>query len=472
MLEFNQSHGGGGGGGFDSPGPSLVETVQVVIRSAKWNYNPENSSAPSQLHPGGGSQSRPGFMDLSAGVDLLSAQNLLLGSLSKFSLTGSMSEGTFTEPNLRDGPAESSRVENHQIGFLIQRNLSVMFSADPQTFTVLRSEKPDPPLGGLESWSPRGSVRLCGPSGSECFPQIRQSRVIWKASGRPYLRSTNGPIKGPRQRLRLRVWTWSQDYPGVWCSDQDLGVTNKFKRLFLTCSADLRQVEQMVPGPGPSNMVFRSDSLTKSSHTRRNPDVPVCSLIWDQARTGDKERRDLKSCSAVSRQTGQGPRRCPQSTRPPPSDQRGWASSKCRDWSVALWPAPFQRKQEIKDRAPSRDDTRARRESEGRERGASERGERGGRERVWPKTSTGVRWAAGRPKTFETPPQVRSAVDPQFQFDELHPHGGGGGLADWDSPGPSPVLIRWSRIIEEVSTERVCRSVKESECLGPSSVLR
>lgn len=48
MLEFNQSD-----GGFDSPGPSLVdffifiiirvETVQVVIRSAKWNYNPENS---------------------------------------------------------------------------------------------------------------------------------------------------------------------------------------------------------------------------------------------------------------------------------------------------------------------------------------------------------------------------------------------------------------------------------------------
>lgn len=54
MLEFNQSHHGGGGdsgssgGGFDSPGPSLVETVQVVIRSAKWNYNPENSCAQSQ----------------------------------------------------------------------------------------------------------------------------------------------------------------------------------------------------------------------------------------------------------------------------------------------------------------------------------------------------------------------------------------------------------------------------------------
>lgn len=52
MLEFNQSD--CGGGSFDSPGPSLVdfffifiiirvETVQVVIRSAKWNYNPENS---------------------------------------------------------------------------------------------------------------------------------------------------------------------------------------------------------------------------------------------------------------------------------------------------------------------------------------------------------------------------------------------------------------------------------------------
>ncbi len=46
MLEFNQSD----CGGFDSPGPSLVgfipvETVQVVIRSAKWNYNPENSCA-------------------------------------------------------------------------------------------------------------------------------------------------------------------------------------------------------------------------------------------------------------------------------------------------------------------------------------------------------------------------------------------------------------------------------------------
>lgn len=44
MLEFNQSN----CDGFDSPGPSLVgfipvETVQVVIRSAKWSYNPENS---------------------------------------------------------------------------------------------------------------------------------------------------------------------------------------------------------------------------------------------------------------------------------------------------------------------------------------------------------------------------------------------------------------------------------------------
>lgn len=49
MLEFNQSD-CSSSGFFDSPGPSLVgffiffmETVQVVIRSAKWNYNPENS---------------------------------------------------------------------------------------------------------------------------------------------------------------------------------------------------------------------------------------------------------------------------------------------------------------------------------------------------------------------------------------------------------------------------------------------
>lgn len=53
MLEFNQSD----CSGFDSPGPSLVgfipvETVQVVIRSAKWNYNPENSSAHSQFQQG------------------------------------------------------------------------------------------------------------------------------------------------------------------------------------------------------------------------------------------------------------------------------------------------------------------------------------------------------------------------------------------------------------------------------------
>lgn len=54
MLEFNQSD----CGGFDSPGPSLVgfipvETVQVVITSAKWNYNPENSSARSLFQQGG-----------------------------------------------------------------------------------------------------------------------------------------------------------------------------------------------------------------------------------------------------------------------------------------------------------------------------------------------------------------------------------------------------------------------------------
>lgn len=53
MLEFNQSD----CGGFDSPGPSLVgfipvETVQVVITSAKWNYNPENSSASRRFNRG------------------------------------------------------------------------------------------------------------------------------------------------------------------------------------------------------------------------------------------------------------------------------------------------------------------------------------------------------------------------------------------------------------------------------------